>query len=161
MNLSIFQTCPSDGTVLSFGIVIDDRLDQVKNMTYSLHHFLGPQTWHDLDSNNQTSGVSEHKVQPLIQNKDAIVAKEDDYIKKLKYNPDNELYQCVIYLSPGDYHRFHSPADWSIDFRRYFPGIAIDIDGTCISVMVFISIIIILMSIFYFSFKINQGYVSK
>jgi len=32
------------------------------------------------------------------------------------------LYQAVVYLSPSDYHRFHSPADWSITHRRHFPG---------------------------------------
>jgi phosphatidylserine decarboxylase len=32
------------------------------------------------------------------------------------------LYQAVVYLSPSDYHRFHSPADWSISHRRHFPG---------------------------------------
>lgn len=32
------------------------------------------------------------------------------------------LYQCVIYLAPGDYHRFHTPTDWTITTRRHFPG---------------------------------------
>jgi len=32
------------------------------------------------------------------------------------------LYQAVVYLSPSDYHRFHSPADWTITHRRHFPG---------------------------------------
>ncbi|XP_020910438.1 phosphatidylserine decarboxylase proenzyme, mitochondrial isoform X2 [Exaiptasia diaphana] len=32
------------------------------------------------------------------------------------------LYQCVLYLGPGDYHCFHSPADWEVKLRRHFPG---------------------------------------
>lgn len=34
----------------------------------------------------------------------------------------NELYHCVIYLAPGDYHCFHSPTDWTVSHRRHFPG---------------------------------------
>ncbi|XP_028400696.1 phosphatidylserine decarboxylase proenzyme, mitochondrial-like [Dendronephthya gigantea] len=36
--------------------------------------------------------------------------------------PDNQLYQCVLYLGPGDCHHFHSPAEWDIETRRHFPG---------------------------------------
>ncbi|RLO10864.1 hypothetical protein DYB28_009433 [Aphanomyces astaci] len=34
----------------------------------------------------------------------------------------NKLFHCVIYLAPGDYHRIHSPIDWSMGERRHFPG---------------------------------------
>jgi len=35
---------------------------------------------------------------------------------------ETSLYQAVVYLSPSDYHRFHSPANWTVTHRRHFPG---------------------------------------
>lgn len=37
-------------------------------------------------------------------------------------SPMKGLFYCVIYLKPGDYHRIHSPVDWSILVRRHFSG---------------------------------------
>lgn len=33
-----------------------------------------------------------------------------------------DLFYCVIYLAPGDYHRFHSPTSWVVQLRRHFVG---------------------------------------
>lgn len=33
-----------------------------------------------------------------------------------------QLYFAVVYLSPGDYHHYHSPVDWVCKLRRHFPG---------------------------------------
>ncbi|KAM3939530.1 phosphatidylserine decarboxylase proenzyme, mitochondrial isoform 2-T2 [Leptodactylus fuscus] len=90
---------PSDGKILHFGRVKNCEVEQVKGVTYSLESFLGPQTW------TENLPISKNSFQ------DQLVTKEG-----------NELYHCVIYLAPGDYHCFHSPTDWNVHHRRHFPG---------------------------------------
>lgn len=97
------QSCivsPCDGTVLQFGKVKSESIEQVKGVTYSLQQFLGENTW---NKNNKTNNV--------------------DYANSLLlHDKKNALYQCIIYLAPGDYHRFHSPVEWKPTFRRHFTG---------------------------------------
>lgn len=88
---------PCDGRVLHLGPVTSDtHLEQVKGVTYSLESFLGPRTKsHDAES----------------------------FVESLKHKKEGtSLYHCIIYLAPGDYHRFHSPANWKPELRRHFHG---------------------------------------
>jgi len=44
------------------------------------------------------------------------------FLGPLPMSTSRSLYQMVVYLSPSDYHRFHSPAEWTVTSRRHFPG---------------------------------------
>ncbi|KAI9205021.1 phosphatidylserine decarboxylase-domain-containing protein [Polychytrium aggregatum] len=94
---------PADGRVLHFGRVVNDQVEQIKGVTYSLDALLG-----------QRSSSAE-------QTKDEAVSLRPEH-DWTKIRPGNDLFFCVIYLAPGDYHRFHSPADWIVDTRRHFVG---------------------------------------
>ncbi|ALC47440.1 CG5991 [Drosophila busckii] len=91
---------PADGKVLHFGSATDHLIEQVKGVDYSIEDFLGP-------------------LQTVEQANASI-----SYAQALKEKRDGstDLYQCVIYLAPGDYHRFHSPAAWQPQVRRHFSG---------------------------------------
>ncbi|PKI85206.1 Psd1p [Malassezia vespertilionis] len=39
-----------------------------------------------------------------------------------KVRSGHRLFFAVIYLAPGDYHRFHSPVPWVVEMRRHFRG---------------------------------------
>ncbi|KAM6340110.1 phosphatidylserine decarboxylase proenzyme, mitochondrial isoform 1-T1 [Alca torda] len=94
---------PSDGKILNFGQVKNCEVEQVKGVTYSLESFLGPRIC--------TEELHFSQAPPGNSFQQQLVTKEG-----------NELYHCVIYLAPGDYHCFHSPTDWRVSHRRHFPG---------------------------------------
>jgi len=101
-------TSPADGTVLYVGEVEEGVLEQVKGVTYSLQGFMGP-----LD------GLACRREHP-----NASMDPEDlaEYTNAFICHPQNKLFYSVIYLAPGDYHRFHSPTEWTVKTRRHFPG---------------------------------------
>lgn len=88
---------PADALVLHYGPVHEKTMEQVKGITYSLDSFLGC---------GEASWDPEERYHHIPYDKER-----------------NQLYHCVLYLAPGDYHRFHSPVEWCIEKLKHFSGL--------------------------------------
>jgi phosphatidylserine decarboxylase len=63
---------------------------------------------------HDTTVALEMGVKPTLQRQNSLGSRQT--------RPGNSLYFTVIYLAPGDYHRFHSPTAWVVEKRRHFVG---------------------------------------
>jgi phosphatidylserine decarboxylase len=92
--------------VFHYGEVNGNLIEQIKGVNYDLDMFLGPPL-----------RDTEHKQGPHVHEEKIHT---EEYARSLRAG--NSLFFVVIYLAPGDYHRFHSPCSWNIVTRRHFPG---------------------------------------
>lgn len=47
--------------------------------------------------------------------------------QEIGVQPGNQLYYCVIYLAPRNYHRIHSPTEWQVGERAHYPGVLMSV----------------------------------
>lgn len=96
---------PCDGRVLTCGKINSEfsTIDCVKGRSYRLDEFmLG-------SKGNGDKNSTDNNIQ---------IAAMLDKVKQR----GNQMYYMVVYLSPADYHRFHSPAVHTGDYRRHIVG---------------------------------------
>jgi len=102
---------PSDGRILSVGNINTENftIDCVKGRPYRLDEFMI-----GVKGDGEVSPPDDEPEPPINSGVKALV----DKVKQR----GNQLMYSVIYLSPADYHRYHSPTCHSADFRRHIVG---------------------------------------
>ncbi|KAF7716114.1 Phosphatidylserine decarboxylase, mitochondrial [Penicillium ucsense] len=100
----------------------DEEFATVNGISYTLPSLLSGESGApakrraSIDASTTSKSVSESEVQ------EQLAQAEGTSWFAPKAAANRALFYIVIYLAPGDYHRFHSPTEWVVESRRHFAG---------------------------------------
>lgn len=116
------QTHSSDLVGQEDLVKADEEFANMNGISYTLPNlFSGPgnQIGHpSIDASTTPKSASVAEVRADLALGDG---SSSSWFSSSKKQPTN-LFYFVVYLAPGDYHRFHSPTSWVASTRRHFAG---------------------------------------
>ncbi|KAI8377012.1 phosphatidylserine decarboxylase-domain-containing protein [Blakeslea trispora] len=104
-------------------VVDEEEFANVNGIEYSLGDMLDQGQSVKTESAVGPDGLAAtEKTDPKVEQDLAKLADVKTSINEHKVKPGHAMFFCVVYLAPGDYHRFHSPTNWVVQTRRHFAG---------------------------------------
>lgn len=103
----------------------DQEFANLNGISYTLDDLVGGEgqdTFHNNELNFEDEGDMTSSKPSIGKNLYVAQNLTPTPLDKLHRSSHSNLYFAVIYLAPGDYHRYHSPTNWVTTLRRHFIG---------------------------------------